>query len=108
MMRNTLPPLASNDLLCRAVRYRGLHSAEADDMRTFPKSERRVRNKRVVRYVRPIHQSKLREKRFASNNLQWPAHKRHAQVFFLRHAVNEHRLSLIWVTDNNVWSILAA
>ena len=106
MMRNTLPPLRSNELLCRAVRWRGFDSAEPDNMRAFANCESRSRNKRVVRYVRPIHQSKVCDKRFASDNARRPANERHAQVMFLRHVVNEQGLSLTWIANNDVRPIL--
>src|SRR5207244_12942675 len=69
-------------------------------------SQARAGQQQLVRYVRPIHQSKVCDKRFTSDNARRPANERHAQVMFLHHVVNEQGLSLIWIANNNVRPIL--
>jgi hypothetical protein len=100
MMRNTLPPLASNDLFGVVGENHILYATIANDSRTLAKSKGCARNDSVMFGQRIIHQFSSSFDGFANANLVGARDEYHSKVCFLTLVANHNWPALIWITDN--------
>src|SRR5213595_2939280 len=105
MMRNTLAPLASNYLFGVVGENQILYATIPNDSRTLAKSKSRARYDSVMFGQWIIHQLSLGFDWFSEANFVRPRDEYYSEICFLTFAANDNCSALIWITDDDVWTI---